>query len=158
MNEAYHTCPFKGINAQMIETEVLNTCKAYCNNQSFHDKLNETILKALKRQQMKHRQSHLTQEQLIEKLAQNQIDIETFKHLSAGSESEERYSNYSHKQITKTIRHIIKDKLTLETIAPFIDCINITQTKQLQGIYFKNRPLNIVEQSHLIISERNEVV
>lgn len=158
MNEAYHTCPFKGINAQMIETEVLNTCKAYCNNQSFHDKLNETILKALKRQQMKHRQSHLTQEQLIEKLAQNQIDIETFKHLSAGSESEERYSNYSHKQITKTIRHIIKDKLTLETIAPFIDCINITQTKQLQGIYFKNSPLNIVEQSHLIISERNEVV
>ena len=66
MNEAYHTCPFKGINAQMIETEVLNTCKAYCDNQSFHDKLNETILKALKHQQMKHRQSHLTQEQLIE--------------------------------------------------------------------------------------------
>ncbi|MGX0019788.1 DNA invertase Pin-like site-specific DNA recombinase [Staphylococcus hominis] len=158
MNEAYHTYPFKGINAQMIETEVLNTCKAYCNNQSFHDKLNETILKALKRQQMKHRQSHLTQEQLIEKLAQNQIDIETFKHLSAGSESEERYSNYSHKQITKTIRHIIKDKLTLETIAPLIDDITITQTKQLQGIYFKNSPLNIVEQSHLIISERNEVV
>lgn len=30
MNEAYHTCPFKGINAQMIETEILNTCKAYC--------------------------------------------------------------------------------------------------------------------------------
>ncbi|MCC5310417.1 recombinase family protein [Staphylococcus aureus] len=158
MNEAYHTCPFKGINAQMIETEVLNTCKAYCDNPSFHDKLNKTILKALKHQQMKHRQSHLTQEQLIEKLAQNQIDIETFKRLSAGFEREERYSNYSHKQITETIRHIIKDKLTLETIAPFIDCINITQTKQLQGIYFKNRPLNIVEQSHLIISERNEVV
>ncbi|MBY0880660.1 recombinase family protein, partial [Staphylococcus aureus] len=38
MNEAYHTCPFKGINAQMIETEVLNTCKVYCGNQSFHDK------------------------------------------------------------------------------------------------------------------------
>ena len=82
MNEAYHTCPFKGINAQMIETEVLNTCKAYCDNPSFHDKLNKTILKALKHQQMKHRQSHLTQEQLIEKLAQNQIDIETFKRLS----------------------------------------------------------------------------
>ncbi|MDU0449989.1 recombinase family protein [Staphylococcus haemolyticus] len=158
MNEAYHTCPFKGINAQMIETEVLNTCKAYCDNQSFHDKLNETILKALKHQQMKHRQSHLTQEQLIEKLAQNQIDIETFKHLSAGSESEERYSNYSHKQITETIRHIIKDKLTLETIAPLIDDITITQTKQLQGIYFKNSPLNIVEQSHLITTERNEVI
>ena len=42
MNEAYHTCPFKG--AQMIETEVLNTCKAYCDNPSFHDKLNKTIL------------------------------------------------------------------------------------------------------------------
>lgn len=158
MNEAYHTCPFKGINAQMIETEVLNTCKAYCDNQSFHDKLNETILKALKRQQMKHRQSHLTQEQLIEKLAQNQIDIETFKRLSTSSESEERYSNYSPNQITEAIRHVIKDKLTLEDIAPLIDDITITQTKQLQGIYFKNSPLNIVEQSHLIISERNEVV
>lgn len=158
MNEAYHTCPFKGINAQMIETEVLNTCKAYCDNPSFHDKLNKTILKALKHQQMKHRQSHLTQEQLIEKLAQNQIDIETFKRLSAGFEREERYSNYSHKQITETIRHIIKDKLTLETIAPLINDITITQTKQLQGIYFKNSPLNIVEQSHLIISERMEVI
>ena len=107
---------------------------------------------------MKHRQSHLTQEQLIEKLAQNQIDIETFKRLSVGFEREERYSNYSHKQITETIRHIIKDKLTLETIAPLINDITITQTKQLQGIYFKNSPLNIVEQSHLIISERMEVI
>ena len=158
MNEAYHTCPFKGINAQMIETEVLNTCKTYCNNQSFHDKLNETILKVLKYQQMKHRQSHLTQEQLIEKLAQNQIDIETFKHLSAGSESEERYSKYSSNQIAETIRHVVKDKLTLEIIAPLIDDITITQTKQLQGIYFKNSPLNIVEQSHLITPERNEVI
>ena len=158
MNDAYRTCPFKGINAQMIETEVLNTCKAYCDNQSFHDKLNETILKALKHQQMKHRQSHLTQEQLIEKLAQNQIDIETFKRLSAGFEREERYSNYSSNQIAETIRHVVKDKLTLEIIAPLIDDITITQTKQLQGIYFKNSPLNIVEQSHLITPERNEVI
>ena len=158
MNEAYHTCPFKGINAQMIETEVLNTCKVYCGNQSFHDKLNETILKALKHQQMKHRQSHLTQEQLIEKLAQNQIDIETFKRLSTSYESEERYSNYSHKQMAEAVRHVIKDKLTLETIAPLIDDITITQTKQLQRIYFKNSPFNIVEQSHLITPERNEVI
>lgn len=158
MNEAYHACPFKGINAQMIETEVLNICKAYCDNQSFHDKLNETILKALKHQQMKHRQSHLTQEQLIEKLAQNQIDIETFKHLSAGSESEECYSNYSPNQIAEAIRHVIKDKLTLENIAPLIDDIKITQTKQLKEIYFKNSRLNIVEQSHLITPERNEVI
>lgn len=122
----------------MIETEVLNTCKAYCNNQSFHDKLNETILKALKQQQMKHRQSHLTQEQLIKKLAQNQIDIETFKRLSTSSESEERYSNYSPNQITEATRHVIKNKLTLEDIATLIDDIIITQTKQLQGIYFKN--------------------
>lgn len=158
MNDAYRTCPFKGINAQMIETEVLNTCKAYCNNQSFHDKLNETIIKALKQQQMKHRQSHLTQEQLIEKLAQNQIDIETFKRLSTSSESEERYSNYSPNQITEATRHVIKNKLTLEDIATLIDDIIITQTKQLQGIYFKNSPLNIVEQSHLITPERNEVI
>lgn len=145
MNEAYHTCPFKGINAQEFESKVLNTCKAYCDNQSFHDKLNETVLNVLKHQQMKHRQSHLTQEQLIEKLAQNQIDVATFKRLSADSESEEHSSNYSSSQIAQVIRHITKDKLTLETIVPLIDNIIITQTKQLQGIYFKNSPLNIVE-------------
>lgn len=158
MNEAYHTCPFKGINALELESKVLDTCKKYFEEQSFHNRLNDTILKVLKQQQMKHKETHLTQAQLIEKLAQNQIDIETFKRLSTSSESEERYSNYSHKQITETIRHIIKDKLTLETIAPLIDDITITQTKQLQGIYFKNSPLNIVEQSHLITSERNEVI
>ncbi|MCE4990685.1 recombinase family protein [Staphylococcus hominis] len=158
MNEAYHTCPFKGINALELESKVLDTCKKYFEEQSFHNRLNDTILKVLKQQQMKHKETHLTQAQLIEKLAQNQIDIETFKRLSTSSESEERYSNYSHKQITETIRHIIKDKLTLETIAPLIDDITITQTKQLQGIYFKNSPLNIVEQSHLITSKRNEVI
>lgn len=158
MNEAYHTCPFKGINALELESKVLDTCKKYFEEQSFHNRLNDTILKVLKQQQMKHKETHLTQAQLIEKLAQNQIDIETFKRLSTSSESEERYSNYSHKQITETIRHIIKDKLTLETIAPLIDDITITQTKQLQEIYFKNSPLNIVEQSHLITSERNEVI
>ncbi|EZR76793.1 hypothetical protein W778_02255 [Staphylococcus aureus VET1103S] len=157
MNEAYHTCPFKGINALELESKVLDTCKKYFEEQSFHNRLNNTILKVLKQQQMKHKETHLTQAQLIEKLAQNQIDIETFKRLSTSSESEERYSNYSHKQITETIRHIIKDKLTLETIAPLIDDITITQTKQLQGIYFKNSPLNIVEQSHLISDERNDV-
>lgn len=158
MNDAYRTCPFKSINASELESEVLDTCKKYFEEQSFHNRLNDTILKVLKQQQMKHKETHLTQAQLIEKLAQNQIDIETFKRLSTSSESEERYSNYSHKQITETIRHIIKDKLTLETIAPLIDDITITQTKQLQGIYFKNSPLNIVEQSHLITSERNEAI
>lgn len=52
MKEAYHTCPFKGMNAQTIETETLNTYKSYF------------------------------KEQLIEKLAQNHIDVETFKQLS----------------------------------------------------------------------------
>ena len=40
-------------------------------------------------------------------------------------------------QIVETIRHVIKDKLTLENIAPLIDDIKITQTKQLKEIYFK---------------------
>lgn len=53
------------------------------------------------------------------------------------SESEEHSSNYSSSQIAQVIRHITKDKLTLETIVPLIDNIIITQTKQLQGIYFK---------------------
>lgn len=158
MNDAYRTCPFKSINAPELESEVLDTCKKYFEEQWFHKRLNNTILKVLKQQQMKHKETHLTQEQLIEKLAQNQIDIETFKHLSAGPESEERYSNYSHKQIAEAIRHVIKDKLTLENIAPLIDDIKITQTKQLKEIYFKNSRLNIVEQSHLITPERNEVI
>mgnify|MGYP006906702468 CR=1 FL=1 len=144
------------MNAQTIEAEILNTCKSYFKEQAHHNRLNERIIETLEHQKMKHKQTQITQAQLIEKLAQNQIDIETFKRLSTSSESEERYSNYSHKQITETIRHIIKDKLTLETIAPLIDDITITQTKQLQGIYFKNSPLNIVEQSHLIPHERNE--
>ena len=136
MNEAYHTCPFKGINAQEFESKVLNTCKAYCDNQSFHDKLNETVLNVLKHQQMKHRQSHLTQEQLIEnwhkiKLMSQRLNV------YLDSESEEHSSNYSSSQIAQVIRHITKDKLTLETIVPLIDNIIITQTKQLQGIYFK---------------------
>ncbi|WP_145432719.1 cassette chromosome recombinase CcrA [Staphylococcus haemolyticus] len=158
MNDAYRKCPFKSINAPELESEVLDTCKKYFEEQWFHNRLNDTILKVLKQQQMKHRQSHLTQEQLIEKLAQNQIDVATFKRLSADSESEERSSNYSSSQIAQAIRHITKDKLTLETIVPLIDNIIITQTKQLQGIYFKNSPLNIVEQSHLITPERNEVI
>lgn len=158
MNEAYHMCPFKGINAQMIETEVLNTCKAYCDNQSFYDKLNKTILKALKHQQMKHKETHLTQAQLIEKLAQNRIDVKTFKRLSASCKNEENYPTYSTYQIDDKLKYVIKNKITLKDIAPFIDCINITQTKQLQGIYLKHSPINIVEQSHLIISERNEVI
>lgn len=158
MNDAYRTCPFKGINAPELESEVLDTCKKYFEEQSFHNRLNDTILKVLKQQQMKHKETHLTQEQLIEKLAQNRIDVKTFKHLSSSCKSEENYSTYSTYQIDDKLKYVIKNKITLQDIAPFIDCINITQTKQLQGIYFKNSPLNIVEQSHLIISERNEVV
>lgn len=38
---------------------------------------------------MKHKETHLTQAQLIEKLAQNRIDVKTFKRLSASCKSEE---------------------------------------------------------------------
>ena len=158
MNDAYRTCPFKSINAPELESEVLDTCKKYFEEQSFHKRLNNTILKVLKQQQMKHKETHLTQEQLIEKLAQNRIDVKTFKRLSASCKSEENYSTYSTYQIDDKLKYVIKNKITLQDIAPFIDCIKITQTKQLQGIYFKNSPLNIVEQSHLITPERNEVI
>ncbi|MHC9401792.1 recombinase zinc ribbon domain-containing protein, partial [Staphylococcus epidermidis] len=158
MNEAYHTCPFKGMNALELESKVLDTCKKYFEEQSFHNRLNDTILKVLKQQQMKHKETHLTQAQLIEKLAQNRIDVKTFKRLSASCKSEENYPTYSTYQIDDKLKYVIKNKITLQDIAPLIDDITITQTKQLQGIYFKNIPLNIVEQSHLITPERNEVI
>ncbi len=158
MNDAYRTCPFKSINAPELESEVLDTCKKYFEEQWFHNRLNDTILKVLKQQQMKHKETHLTQEQLIEKLAQNRIDVKTFKRLSASCKSEENSSTYSTYQIDDKLKYVIKNKITLQDIAPFIDCINITQNKQLQGIYLKHSPVNIVEQSHLIISERNEVI
>lgn len=159
MNEAYHTCSFKSMNAQTIEAEILNTCKSYFKEQAHHNRLNERIIETLEHQKMKHKQTQITQEELIEKLAQNHIDVETFKQLSTSNESEIYSSSptYLPNQMTKSISHITKDKLTLEDIAPLIDDITITQTKQLQGIYFKNNPLNIVEQSHLISDERNEV-
>ena len=33
MNEAYHTCPFKGMNALELESKVLDTCKKYFEEQ-----------------------------------------------------------------------------------------------------------------------------
>ncbi|MBX8993207.1 recombinase family protein [Staphylococcus pettenkoferi] len=159
MNDAYRTCSFKGINAPELESKVLYTCKKYFEEQSFHNRLNDTILKVLKQQQMKHKETHLTQAQLIEQLAQNHIDVKTFKRLSTSNESETHCSSptYLSNQMTKTISHISKGKLTLEDIAPLIGDITITQTKQLQGIYLKYSPTNIVEQSHLIPYERNDV-
>lgn len=159
MNDAYYTCSFKSMNAQTIEAEILDTCKSYFKEQAHHSHLNKRIIETLERQKMKHKQTQITQEELIEKLAQNHIDVETFKQLSTSNESETHCSfpTYLSNQMTKSISHITKDKLTLENIAPLIEDITITQTKQLQGIYFKNSPLNIVEQSHLISDERNDV-
>ena len=158
MNDAYYTCSFKGMNAQTIEAEILDTCKSYFKEQAHHSHLNERIIETLERQKMKHKQTQITQEELIEKLAQNHIDVETFKQLSTSNESETHCSSptYLSNQMTKTISHISKGKLTLEDIAPLIGDITITQTKQLQGIYLKHSPINIVEQSHLIPCERNE--
>ena len=35
MNEAYHTCPFKGMNALELESKVLDTCKSILKNNRF---------------------------------------------------------------------------------------------------------------------------
>ncbi len=45
MNDAYRTCPVKGINAPELESKVLDTCKKYFEEQSFHNRLNDTIFK-----------------------------------------------------------------------------------------------------------------
>ena len=95
---------------QNLKVKCSTLVKSIFEEQSFHKRLNNTILKVLKQQQMKHKETHLTQEQLIEKLAQNRIDVKTFKRLSASCKSEENYSTYSTYQIDDKLKYVIKIK------------------------------------------------
>ncbi len=40
----------------------------------------------------------------------------------------------------------MQQRFTLNILYPYIDEIHITKNKTLTGIYFKNEPLNIVNQ------------
>lgn len=148
MNASRFVCEFKGINAQSLEASVLATCQDFFQNQQLYSKINHTIQQRLKKQKDIEAKSTLTQEQLIEKLAQCKIDAETFREQtqSLHQQSKPISSIHTH-QIRKALQNVIQQRFTLNMLYPYIDEIHITKSKTLTGIYFKNEPLNIVNQT-----------
>ncbi|MDU3950206.1 MAG: recombinase family protein, partial [Staphylococcus epidermidis] len=139
MNASRFVCDFKGINAQTLEDKVLEVCRDFYQNQRIYTKIKSAIDKRIKRQRNIEKHHTLTQEQLIEKLAQGIIDAETFR--------EQTQSLRNGHQIQHIIQNIIQKRFTLNILYPYIETIHITKDKNLIGIYFKNEPLNIVNQT-----------
>lgn len=148
INASRFVCEFKGINAQSLEASVLATCQDFFQNQQLYSKINHTIQQRLKKQKDIEAKSTLTQEQLIEKLAQCKIDAETFREQTQSlcQQSKPISSIHTH-QIRKALQNVIQQRFTLNMLYPYIDEIHITKSKTLTGIYFKNEPLNIVNQT-----------
>ncbi|WP_210123291.1 MULTISPECIES: recombinase family protein [unclassified Staphylococcus] len=148
MNASRFVCEFKGINAQSLEASVLATCQDFFQNQQLYSKINHTIQQRLKKQKDIEAKSTLTQEQLIEKLAQCKIDAETFREQTQSlcQQSKPISSIHTH-QIRKALQNVIQQRFTLNMLYPYIDEIHITKNKTLTSIYFKNEPLNIVNQT-----------
>ena len=148
MNNARFVCEFKGINAQELETSVLATCQDFFQNQQLYSKINHTIQQRLKRQRDVETKTTLNHEQLIEKLAQGKIDAETFREQTQSLHQQSKpISSISAYQIQRAFQNIIQQRFTLNMLNPYIDVISITKNKTLAGIYFKNEPLNIVNQT-----------
>ncbi|HDF8069757.1 cassette chromosome recombinase CcrA [Staphylococcus hominis] len=148
MNNARFVCEFKGINAQELETSVLATCQDFFQNQQLYSKINHTIQQRLKRKRDVETKTTLNHEQLIEKLAQGKIDAETFREQTQSLHQQSKpISSISAYQIRKAFQNIIQQRFTLNMLYPYIDEINISKNKTLAGIYFKNEPLNIVNQT-----------
>ncbi|WP_210123755.1 recombinase family protein [Staphylococcus sp. GDQ8D205P] len=148
MNNARFVCEFKGINAQELETSVLATCQDFFQNQQLYSKINHTIHQRLKRQRMHDTSNTLTQEKLIENLAQGKIDVETFREQSQSINLQNKpIQAISDIRIKASLQKVIQKSFTLNMLNPYIDEIRITKNKALVGIYFKNEPLNIVNQT-----------
>ncbi|WP_204172774.1 recombinase family protein [Staphylococcus sp. GDY8P72P] len=148
MNNARFVCEFKGINAQELETSVLATCQDFFQNQQLYSKINHTIRQRLKRQRMHDTSNTLTQEKLIENLAQGKIDVETFREQSQSINLQNKpIQAISDIRIKASLQKVIQKSFTLNMLYPYIDEIHITKSKTLTGIYFKNEPLNIVNQT-----------
>ncbi len=147
MNASRFVCNFKGINAQKLEAQVLTTCKDFFQNQQLYSKINQTIQQQLKNQRTLETKHILTQEQLIEKLAQGTITADTFREKSLLLQKQlKTNSSISSTQIQRAFQNVIQQCFTLNMLYPYIDEIHITENKTLTGIYFKNEPLNIVNQ------------
>lgn len=147
MNASRFVCAFKGINAQVLETSVLATCQDFFQNQQLYSKINQTIQQRLKRQRDIEAKHTLTQEQLIDKLAKGMIDAETFRNQSQSVLQKRKIiSSISDTKLQTSLQKVIQKSFTLNMLHPYIDEIRITKNKALVGIYFKNEPLNIVNQ------------
>ncbi|UXR73988.1 recombinase family protein [Staphylococcus sp. IVB6238] len=148
MNASRFVCAFKGINAQVLETSVLATCQNFFQNQQLYSKINQTIQQRFKRQRDIEAKHTLTQEQLIDKLAKGMIDAETFRNQSQSVlQKRKTISSISDTQLQTSLQKVIQKSFTLNMLYPYIDEIHITKNKELSGIYIKNEPLNIVNQT-----------
>ncbi|UXS29303.1 recombinase family protein [Staphylococcus delphini] len=148
MNASRFVCAFKGINAQVLETSVLATCQNFFQNQQLYSKINQTIQQRFKRQRDIEAKHTLTQEQLVDKLAKGMIDAETFRNQSQSVlQKRKTISSISDTQLQTSLQKVIQKSFTLNMLYPYIDEIHITKNKELSGIYIKNEPLNIVNQT-----------
>lgn len=101
-------------------------------------KIKGAIDKRIKRQRNIEKHHTLTQEQLIEKLAQGIIDAETFREQTQSLRQQpQRTTSINGHQIQHTIQNIIQKRFTLNILYPYIETIHITKDKNLIGIYFK---------------------
>ncbi|MES3704980.1 recombinase family protein [Staphylococcus ureilyticus] len=148
MNASRFACDFKGINAENLEKQVLETCQNFFRDQQLYSKIKHAIEKQLKKQKMHNTNNTLTHEKLIEKLAQGTIDVETFREQSQSINLQHKpIQAISDIRIKASLQKIIQKSFTLNMLHPYIDEIHITKNKELSGIYLKDEPLNIVNQA-----------
>lgn len=148
MNASRFACDFKGINAENLEKQVLESCQKFFRDQQLYSKIKHAIEKQLKKQRMHDTSNTLTQEKLIENLAQGTIDAETFREQSQSINLQNKpIQPISDIGIKASLQKVIQKSFTLNMLYPFIDVIHITKNKELSGIYLKDEPLNIVNQA-----------
>ncbi|MCJ0968506.1 recombinase family protein [Mammaliicoccus sciuri] len=148
MNASRFICDFKGINAENLEKQVLESCQKFFRDQQLYSKIKHAIEKQLKKQRMHDTSNTLTQEKLIENLAQGKIDVETFREQSQSINLQNKpIQAISDIRIKASLQKAIQKSFTLNMLYPFIDVIHITKNKELSGIYLKDEPLNIVNQA-----------
>ncbi|WP_053027549.1 cassette chromosome recombinase CcrA [Staphylococcus haemolyticus] len=148
MNASRFICDFKGINAENLEKQVLESCKKFFRDQQLYSKIKHAIEKQLKKQRMHDTSNTLTQKKLIENLAQGKIDVETFREQSQSINLQNKpIQAISDIRIKASLQKTIQKSFTLNMLYPYIDEIHITKNKELSGIYLKDEPLNIVNQA-----------
>ncbi|UXS36946.1 cassette chromosome recombinase CcrA [Staphylococcus delphini] len=148
LNASRFICDFKGINAENLEKQVLESCQKFFRDQQLYSKIKHAIEKQLKKQKMHNTNNTLTHEKLIEKLAQGTIDVETFREQSQSISLQHKpIQPISDIRIKASLQKVIQKSFTLKMLYPYIDEIHITKNKELSGIYLKDEPLNIVNQT-----------